>query len=527
MLISLRAYVVFCALVLLPSAGVADDVNVSIDSGQLLGEAKNGVVQFKGIPYATPPIGARRWRPPEPPASWTGVRRAVAFSPECVQNPRGSVSVYSRPQEPISEDCLYLNVWSTNVGGETAQPVMIWIHGGALTRGSGSSLWYEGSALANKGVVVVNFNYRLGPLGYMAHADLSKEAGALGGPAVSGNYGTLDQIAALKWVQANIAAFGGDPGNVTIFGESAGSWSVNHMVASPLAKGLFHKAIGQSGGRFGPMPELAHDANGWDSQEKRGAAYAAHLGTDDLDALRSMPAADIMAGYATFKGRDFTRANVDGHVFPKQIVEIFRAGEHNRVTHIVGSTRDEATTLLPRPRDRGTARRLFTTMGGAHVDELMDAYRFENDHVGAYYGIFSDYLFTWQMRQWADLATAAGDDVYLYYFTFAPPWPYGGRLGAYHASEIRYVFDNARITTGTPSKQELALGEAMSDYWVNFAKRGVPSAQGEPAWPKHDPVAPRYLEFGADRAVRKGPIRAEQVELLDAVIGARWDREDI
>ena len=294
--LSMSAFAVTCACL---SLAAASDT-VRIESGSISGTAANGVRIFKGIPYAAPPIGDLRWRPPQPAAGWSDMRAADAFGPDCPQTPYPPGSIYAAPPRPQSEDCLYLNVWTAAAAGDK-RPVMVWIHGGALTRGSGATPVYDGSPLTKKGVVVVTINYRLGPLGYLAHPELTAESPH----HASGNYGVLDQIAALTWVQKNIAAFGGDPARVTIFGESAGSWSVNMLVASPLAKGLFVRAIGESGARFTPGAFLSDDRNGVTSAEKAGVAFAKAGGAESLAALRAIPADKLVAvaGFRTRSGR--------------------------------------------------------------------------------------------------------------------------------------------------------------------------------------------------------------------------------
>src|SRR5499426_666533 len=262
---------------------------VRVDGGLISGSVVDGVRSYKGIPFAAPPVGELRWKAPQPVAGWEGVREVNDFGPDCPQAPYPQSSLYYSAPRKQSEDCLYLNVWTAAKAGEK-RPVMVWIHGGALTRGSGATRAYDGTALAKKGVVLVTINYRLGPLGYLAHPELTAESAH----HASGNYGVLDQIAALQWVKKNIAAFGGDANRVTIFGESAGSWSVNALVASPLAKGLFHRAIGQSGGSFGPGTYLKEDRNGLTSAEKIGAAFAKAAGADSIRALRSLPAEKIV-----------------------------------------------------------------------------------------------------------------------------------------------------------------------------------------------------------------------------------------
>ena len=268
----------------------ATDTTVKVEGGVVSGTTADGVRVFKGIPYAAPPVGDRRWTPPEPVVPWNGVRDGSAYGAECPQTQYPAGSIYIRPLRTQSEDCLFLNVWTTAKAGDR-QPVLVWIHGGALTRGSGYSDVRDGTPLARKGIVLVSLNYRLGPLGYLAHPELTAESPH----HASGNYGVLDQIAALQWVRRNIAAFGGDPRTVTIAGESAGSWSVNTLVASPLARGLFVRAIGESGGRFEPGPHLTEDRHGVMSAEHVGLKFATDAGAASIKALRALPAEKLIA----------------------------------------------------------------------------------------------------------------------------------------------------------------------------------------------------------------------------------------
>src|SRR5215831_14495640 len=315
---------------------------VRVEGGLISGSVVDGVRSYKGIPFAAPPVGELRWKAPQPVAAWEGVRECNDFGPDCPQAPYPQSSLYYSAPRKQSEDCLYLNVWTTAKAGEK-RTVMVWIHGGALTRGSGATRSYDGTALAKKGVVLVTVNYRLGPLGYLAHPELTAESPNRS----SGNYGALDQIAALKWVQKNIAAFGGDPGLVTIFGESAGSWSVNALVATPLARGLFQHAIGESGGTFGPMTYLKQDRNALPSAEKVGAAFAKALGADSIAALRGVSSEKIIDVFNNDpEGKKFrTGPNVDGWVFPDEIRNIFAQGKQNDVPVIVGSNANEMSTL--------------------------------------------------------------------------------------------------------------------------------------------------------------------------------------
>src|SRR5690348_11923868 len=293
-----------------------------------------GVQVYKGIPYAAPPVGDLRWKAPKPAANWQGVRQATGFSATCMQTPYPKTSIYYQEPEPVSEDCLYLNVWTAAKSNKERRPVMVWIHGGALTKGAGSIPTYDGEAFARKGVVLVTINYRLGIFGFFAHPELTKESDRNS----SGNYGLLDQIAALEWVQKNIAAFGGDPKRVTIFGESAGSWSVNYLMATPLARGLFQRVIGESGGTFAPMKKLAE-------AEQSGVKFASSMGADSVQALRSMPAEELVKKTALGS----YSPNVDGWMLPQDVYAIFAQGNQNDVPLLAGSNSDEATSLAPWP----------------------------------------------------------------------------------------------------------------------------------------------------------------------------------
>jgi para-nitrobenzyl esterase len=487
--------------------------------GVLIGDQIGTVASFKSIPFAVPPVGERRWTNPEPAPAWRGKRLATDFSPQCAQEPYAEGSMFTRPSPPSSEDCLYLNVWTVNIDTESPTAVMVWIHGGSLTRGTGSTALYDGTKLAEKGVVLVTINYRLGPLGYMAHPELTGESKH----GSSGNYGTLDQIAALKWVQKNIASFGGDPSNVTIFGESAGSWSVNHLTASPLAAGLFTKAIGESGGKFDPMPVLGRESNGIASAESTGEVFAKHLGAKKLSQLRTMTSDEILNGFATFKSQGFTQPNVDGWVFPDHIATIYEDGKQNNVSLLLGSNADEGTNLMPPPKNAESSKQMLKQMSGDLTDQLLAVYKFDDDFAGASYAIFRDMVFTWNMSRWATLASDRNKDTWLYYFTFAPPAPMGGKLGAYHAAEIRYVFNNENMTfDGSKANfAETKLGDMLSDYWVNFAKTGVPSSKKGPEWPTYDRVNLSYMKIDKKFEVKQN-LLPQELNIVNEIMARRW-----
>jgi len=499
------------------NAAAADVVRV--DGGQISPTVADGVRVFKGIPYATPPVGSLRWKSPQPVVPWKGIRQCDAFGPECPQAPYPQASMYYTPPAKQSEDCLYLNVWTTASPGEK-RPVMIWIHGGALTRGSGAHAVYDGAALAKKGVVLVTINYRLGPLGYLAHPELTAESPNHS----SGNYGVLDQIAALKWVQRNIAAFGGNPGRVTIFGESAGSWSVNTLVATPLAKGLFQAAIGESGASFQPGIHLKEDRNGLPSAEKVGAAFAKAAGADSIAALRAVPADKIVDLFNNdAEGKKFrTQPNIDGWVFPDEIRNIFAQGKQNDVPVIVGSNANEMTTLtVPSvvPKTLEDYRKRVQAQYGEAMREFDAVYpvKTEADIARAYLGSLRDTVFTLGMRTWARMTATGRSKAYLYFFNHPPPGPNSKYLGAYHASEIIYVFDNLAERSSAPwTETDSKLAGMMSAYWVNFAKTGEPNGNNLPAWTPYNADSEPYMNFG-DPVELRNHLLKEQLDFQERI----------
>jgi para-nitrobenzyl esterase len=489
--------IIASALAALGQASSTNDT-VKVDGGVIVGTVADGVRSFKGIPFAAPPIGELRWKPPQPVAPWQGVRQCDTFGPECPQAPYPAGSMYYSPPQKQSEDCLYLNIWTAAKTNEKL-PVMVWIHGGALTRGSGANRTYNGAALARKGVVLVTINYRLGPLGYLAHPELSAESPQ----GSSGNYGVLDQIAALKWVQKNIAGFGGDAKNVTIFGESAGSWSVNALVATPLAKGLFHRAIGQSGGSFGPMSYLKEDRGRLTAAEKVGAAFAKAAGADTLKALRSLPAEKIIDFFNNdTEGKKFrTSPNVDGWVLPDEIRNIFAQGKQNDVPVIVGSNANEMSTLtVPATVPKTLVeyrKRIEPLYGEATRDfDALYAVKSDEDVAAAYLGSLRDVTFTLPMRTWARMTATGRSKAYLYFFSHVPPNANSKYLGAYHAAEIAYVFNNLNPQNTMLGELDRKLAEKMSTYWVNFAKTGDPNGKGLPKWTPYNEKDETYMDFG-------------------------------
>ena len=485
--------------ILLVAAG---DEAIKIDGGLISGTSANGARIYKGIPYAAPPVGALRWKAPQPVVSWSGTKAATEFGAQCLQMPYPQDSPYYSAPRAQSEDCLFLNVWTAAPAG-AKRPVMVWLHGGGLTRGTGATATYDGTNLAKKGVIVVTLNYRIGPLGYFSHPELTSESPQ----HASGNFGALDQIAALKWVQRNIAAFGGDASRVTIFGESAGSTSVNVITASPLAKGLFHRAIGESGARFTRLSPLAE-------AERAGVAFAKAAGAESLAALRALPG-DTLVATSGFQAQN----PVDGWVLPDDIRAIYAARRQSIVPTLVGSNADEMTTLAPAasiPKSLDEYRKRVSAQYGelaAEHDALFPATS-DADVRAAWLASQRDSGMTYQMRTWARNATAGGAKAYLYWFSHVSPHPEAATLGAYHASEIGYVFGNLIRPTWNYTPIDRQLADAMSSYWVNFATTGDPNGGALAKWQPYDAAEEPYLEFG-DAIVLKQHLRKQAVDFFE------------
>jgi para-nitrobenzyl esterase len=455
---------------------------VQAPAGAVQGEAIGDLNVYKGLPYAAPPTGWRRWRPPAEAPVWKGVRDATRFGPACYQ-PRSQPgsSIYASELGAMSEDCLSLNVWTPAKARKA--PVLVWIHGGALVTGSSSEAVYDGAKLAGQGVVVVSINYRLGVLGWLAHPGLSAESRE----GVSGNYGLLDQIAALRWVKANIAAFGGDPENVTIAGESAGALSVMYLMAAPQARGLFAKAIAQSAYMIS-TPQLRAGAFGDYPAETVGTYVAYKLGAKDVAALRAMNPGELTgaaakAGYAPF-------GTVDGRVLPRQLVDVFDLGEQARVPILAGFNSGEIRSLRmlapPAPADAGVYEAEVRKRYGDLADAYLKLYP-STDLAESVLATPRDALYGWTAERLVAKQTAAGAPGYLYLFDHAYPAAEAAGLHAFHASEIPYVFGTADRTPPTWPKipatpEETGLSDAMVGYWTAFARDGAPSATGQPAW---------------------------------------------
>ncbi|GGE47520.1 carboxylic ester hydrolase [Marinicauda pacifica] len=502
-------------------AGASDSGHVLVEApaGPVRGVTQDGLEIFKGIPFAAPPVGEARWAPPTAMPAWDEAYDATEFGPGCMQPGWVSQSIYTDTLPRLSEDCLNLNIWAP--AEASGAPVVVWIHGGALVRGANSLSLYDGASYAERGVVFVSINYRLGVLGYLAHPELSAESP----DGVSGNYGLLDQIAALEWVEDNIAAFGGDPQNVTIAGESAGALSVTYLMASPLARGLFDKAIAQSAYTIS-TPSLSEAAFGAPAAETAGVALAEALGAEDVADLRAMDAETLVdaAGRAGY----LASGTVDGLVLPDQIVSIFDRGEQAPVPVIAGFNEGEIRSLrrlMPPPPADEEAYEAAIRRGYGELAETALAHYPPSDIEESMLATTRDAMYGWSAERLARDQSEIGQAAYYYYYHHGYPAAEEMGLHAFHASELPYMFDNLdRLSEHWPAPpdtpDEAALADAMTDYWVSFARDGHPAAEGQPAWPPYSENEAYMLFDDAPRGGRTDLLPG-MFELHEAVMCRR------
>ena len=484
------------------------DVNsVKTQSGTISGKASDDqtVKIFMGVPFAAPPVGDLRWKTPQPVAPWEGVRVCVDAPASAMQAPPKPFMCWSKefmaPESPLSEDCLYLNVWTAAKTAQDKLLVMVWIHGGAFTGGSGTVPLYNGEGMARKGLVFVTINYRLGIFGFMAHPELSAESDL----KTSGNYGILDQIAALQWVKENIAAFGGDPGNVTIAGQSAGSFSVNMLVVSPMAKGLFHKAIAQSGGMFGKDLMLGQTLQ---AAEEGGKQLTEKLEINSMAELRAIPADSLLKIPERFG------IVVDRVVIPP-VYETFAAGKQNDVSLISGWNADDGVSFGPLPsaeQFKATAKSQY----GDKAEKYLQIFPANTDvEAGQSQKLLSQLRFGWHNYTWARMQTSHGTGkAYLYYFKRVPPGE--PNYGAFHSAEFAYALHTLKFWDRPFTEVDFKLEEVMSSYWVNFAKNGDPNGEGLPLWPVFNDGQPEVIGLGDE--VKAAPLPyPDQLNFLNEV----------
>lgn len=520
--------IIAAGTVTVPARGEAA-AQVRVAGGVLQGvvQADAAIVSYKGIPYAEPPTGEHRWRPPMPARPWQGVRDATAFGMSCLQPPPVPTSVYYGGMAPSGEDCLSLNVWAP--ADAQGLPVMVWIHGGALMGGGSSEPLYDGTMIAQQGVVFVSINYRLGLLGFLAHPSLSAESPQ----GLSGNYGILDQIEALRWVRDNIAAFGGDPAKVTIAGESAGGLSTIALMASPQAHGLFRAAITQSG----YMPAyraLRDEVLGLASAEAAGAALGAAAGARDAASLR---AADLVglfrAGLATGWAPEPV---IDGVTLKRQLADTFALGEQAKVPVLAGFNEGEIRSLpflMPKnvPDTKAAYQADVRRRFGDGAAAFLSLYPGDDPKEDAAASI-RDGLYGWAAQYVARQQAAAGQAAYLYYFRHSTPAQRERGLAAFHASELPYIFGqvgpDAALGPNWPrpplTQDETRLSAAMMGYWLSFVRDGVPAATGEVAWPRYEAGTAGYLDITGQPRVGAGLLHGPFAH-ADALVASRRQQE--
>ncbi len=518
---TLRFFLVLIVILLagLVARGASSNLEVKTDTGKVKGKSDGSVRTFLGIPYGAPPVGALRWKPPAPAAKWKGTRNATAFGARCMQGPIFSDMVFRDPGP--SEDCLYLNVWAP-AKAEGKLPVMVWIYGGGFVAGAASEPRQDGSNLAKQGVVVVSLNYRLGIFGFFVHPDLAAESGRNS----AGNYGLLDQVAALEWVKRNIAAFGGDPGNVTIFGESAGSFSVSSLMSSPVAKGLFHKVIGESGASFFsgglPFKPLAV------TSEEDAKFASDSLGAKTVAELRAIPAQKILDATLDRKNTGIPRfgPDVDGYFLPESVPAIFAAVHQSDVPLLAGWNRDEGSFVVSNPNQKPTAasfKEQAEKEFAAKADDFLRLYPADTDERAfrSAEDFGGDRFIAWSTWKWLETQKATGKQpVYRYRFDLALP-PDSKRPGgesAFHSAEIEYVFGQLDSKSWVKWRPEdRTVTQQMQKYWSNFARSGDPNGPGLPKWPAYDSASGwETLHFSADTAAHEDGQR-DRYLFLDGV----------
>jgi para-nitrobenzyl esterase len=508
-----------CTLFLVPWTARGEVLGdpLSIEGGLVSGfwEANASIRTYLGIPFAAPPVAELRWKAPQAVVPWSGVRKAASFPKQCMQPGRPADSLYVEYTgvQEMSEDCLYLNVWAPANAQARKLPVMVWFYGGGFQQGSGANPTFVRGNLANKGVVLVTFNYRVGAFGFMAHPEMTRESGH----NASGNYGLMDQIAALQWVQRNIEAFGGDPRTVTIFGQSAGAASVVDMMASPRTRGMFVRAIAESLG-VADMATLAQ-------AEAQGEDFAKALGAGNLAGLRAKPAADVLkTGIAT---RPPFRPIADGWVIPAPVKSIFAKGQEQQVPFLEGWNRDEGS-VFGRVDDAAKFKEQLQTRFGARTPQALAFYPAGTDAQARQSSmrLIGDTLIvngTWLAAQGH---AQAGAPTFLYHFEQAHPW-FAGQvyrelepltdLGVHHSSEYPYLFGTLHVLTRPWREEDRKVSELMQSYWVNFATTGNPNGPGVPAWPRFDPQRDSTLHLSAQPSVGNVPGR-ERLQFLNASV---------
>lgn len=486
-------------LLAIPFTGICQlSAPVKVQGGLVQGTVEDGLSVFKGIPFAAPPTGELRWKAPQPPTNWDGVKTTTQYAPAPFQG--------GNPPSGKSEDCLYLNIWSPAKTAKENLPVLVWIYGGGFSFGATSEPVYTGENLAKKGVILVSIAYRVGQLGFLAHPELSAE----NPQHVSGNYGLLDMIAGLQWIKQNISAFGGNPNKVTIFGESAGGIAVSMLCTSPLAKGLFHGAISQSGGSFGPSRPTTYPGENLKLlpfAEKQGLEYMAKAGVNNLAELRKIPADKLPMGF----GMPGAWPIIDGYVIPADQHALYQKGQYNHTPVLIGYNSDEGASFSPpkTPQDyiNGVNKRY-----GKFSDELIKAYPVGDTKVPkTARDLARDAAFGWHTWSWARLQSQTSKSkVYYYYFDQHPDFPadsprYG--YGSPHGQDVGFVFGHINPSSPDKTPTDADVSETIMTYWTNFAKYGNPNGKGVPTWNTFTNDKPGVMHF--QQKAMMGPVPSE------------------
>ncbi len=469
--------------------------SISVEGGLISGsyDESTGITSFKGVPFAAPPVGDLRWKAPQPVIPWEGVKQCTTFSASPIQNTPLPFSMWTQefiaPKEPLSEDCLYLNIWTGAKSAEEKRPVFVYVYGGGFSSGSGSVPIYDGEEMAKKGLVFLTINYRVGTFGFLAHPELTAESPN----HASGNYGLMDQVKALEWVQQNIQNFGGDPDNVTIAGQSAGAFSVNYLVGSPHTAGLIDRAIAESGGAVLNTNRLSRNTS-LEQAEEAGVKFAESLGASSIAELREMPADKIL------QARGPGSPIVDGYMLPASLGEIFAEGQQNDVPVILGWNEDEGFGGTPVPADQFKQR--VQQMFGDKADDFLkqfpvssdeDAFAIQNE-LGALQ------TFGVQMYEWMLLQNRTGKSK-VFMYRFDRDVPYADNMqdyGAFHTGEVPYAYNNLNMSPRPWTEADYKLANTMSDYWVNFARKGDPNGEGLPRWQACTPDNPKAMIFDTE-----------------------------
>lgn len=520
-------YLVACAALAGPAPAIASDrlphnstLIVQTTNGWVKGTAQGSVNAYKGIPYAAAPIGSLRWKPPAPVVAWKGEKDASMFGPSCIQETNKGQSIYSFDAERTSEDCLTLNVWTRSA--ENNLPVLVWIHGGSLRSGSASKPMFDGTKFAEKNVVMVSINYRLGALGYLAHPELSAESPQ----GISGNYGLLDQIAALRWIQANISAFGGDKHNVTVMGESAGALSTMYLMASPAARGLFHKAILQSGYMFS-TPGLRESVHGEIAQETVGQKIAGRLGVKDLIDLRAMDGQEL-ANAAAAAGF-FPSGTIDGVLLTEQLVDTFERGTQAPIPVLAGFNSGELRSLSflvpPEPKSPAEYEDAIRKNYRDLADQFLLLYP-ANNMKESILANLRDAMYGWTSEKIVRSQTQIGQPAFSYYFDHGYPALETMNLHAFHGAELPYLFgtfgDTPQLWPEIPdTTRERSLSDTMRSYWTNFARDGTPQAPNHPGWPMFG-KSQTYMKFVDGKPTAAENLLPDMFELQDAAVQRRY-----